>query len=460
MRSVLPGTMQSLVVALAKFPSVRAHNLWVMCLFISLLKVSEKIMETQTLYEELYQETVALLKDMLRDTISASCGAYDVAYNYYKSQPLFSITSKELALLKQIDHFHNYQVRNTIALLCRNLATKSGHNIIDGIQSADVDFFEISNGEKTGYYISTHNQDMPKIDEAIAEGMTKHIAVVLKTKIISLPNNSRAYRNYCHKNLTYSITLEEFFDRFVPGQFKVFQEYIGRFNYDAEIMLGFNVAPIPTKKALCEKRRKVMAEFNSFFYESEFPSEFTSEEHEFLKKRFEDCGVFEITSAPFIESFVSSEWYYDLRASTDGEMEQTAIVAGYLKSIEQFLFSLMLSRCDELTFTLKTKVGEHNWAILTRKNKDNLLSMANNLLYTIDYNYNDSLEQVYVNEVIGHNVQAFLHKFFTKTRNGYFHKDNIYSYEQIKSIRKSAYCAMFLLSSSFVFDIEQLKISI
>ena len=86
--------------------------------------------------------------------------------------------------------------------------------------------------------------------------------------------------------------------------------------------------------------------------------------------------------------------------------------------------------------------------------------MAKNLLTSIDINYGKALHEVYVNEIIGNNVQTFLHDFIKNTRNGYFHKDNIYSFEQIKTIRECAYCAFFLLGSSFLFDIDELKSAI
>ena len=138
-------------------------------------------------------------------------------------------------------------------------------------------------------------------------------------------------------------------------------------------------------------------------------------------------------------------------------MEQTAIAAGYLKAIEQFLFVPMLSRCDTLQFKLKTNDDENKLAVLTKDNKSNLLSMANNLLVSIDKNYGNALYEVYVNEIIGNNVQTFLRSFFKNTRNGYFHKDNLCSFEDIKVIRERAYCAFFLLGSSFLFDIDEVR---
>lgn len=406
--------------------------------------------------KDLYLETVDWLKDTLQQTISNFSDAYDTAFNYYNSQPLFSITSRELALLKQVDHYSNYQIRNALARLCKQLAVMYGFSVADSTESS-VDFYILSDEEKIGYYISMQEQNMPDLTQAVAVGLSKHIIVVPKSNLINLPNNSHKYRAYPHKQLTHCITLEEFFNRIAPGEFEVFKEHIGRFNYDAEIMLGLIVAPIPTQKAILAKKEKVIAEFESFFYENVLPATFTPDELDFLKEQFQNSKILQIASAPFIDSFVSSEWYFDLLASTDGEMEQTAIVAGYLKAIEQFLFTLILSKCDTLHFKLRTPKDTNKLVVLTKENKDSLLSMANNLLSSIDINYGQSLHEVYINEIIGSTVQAYLHDFFTHTRNGYFHKDNIYTFEDIKTIRKRAYGAFFLLGSSFLFDIDELK---
>lgn len=403
---------------------------------------------------DLYQETVDWLRDTLQHTISSFSDAYDAAFNHYDSQPLFSITSREVELLKQVDYYSNYQIRNALARLCKQLSVEFGYQVVDSAEPS-VDFYRLSGGEKIGYYISMQEQNMPDLAQSVATGLSKHVVVVPKSNLINLPNNSHKYQVYPYKKLTHCITLEEFFNCIAPGEYKVFQEYIGRFNYDAEIMLGLIVSPIPTQKAIHEKKEKVIAEFDGFFYKNALPDSFTPDEIDFLKNRFGNSGILQINSAPFVDSFVSSEWYFDLLESTDGEMEQTAIVAGYLKSIEQFLFALMLSKCDALQFKLKTQ--KNNLVVLTRENKDSLLTMANNLLTSIDKNYGNSLHQVYINETIGYVVQAYLHDFFTHTRNGYFHKDNIYSFEEIKAIREQAYCAFFLLGSSFLFDMNKLK---
>lgn len=215
-----------------------------------------------------------------------------------------------------------------------------------------------------------------------------------------------------------------------PGEYDKFSEYIGRFNYDAEIMLGLTVAPITTQKELQKKWEKIKAEFDNYFFEKSLPGYITSDEINDLKIRFKSTNLLSLSSGLFVDSFISSEWYYDLLERTDGELEQTAIVAGYLKSIEQLLFALMLSRSDVLKFTLFDK-NTQRYAPLRPANKSSVLSMAGNLLKSIDYNYSRRLTAVYFDSVIGQKVQDFLHSFFQHTRNGYFHKDNIYTWPEI-----------------------------
>lgn len=412
---------------------------------------------------ELYKETVDGLKELLQQTINNFSSAYDTAYNYYNSQPLFSVTStsREQELLKQVDLYSEYQLRNALAQLCKQLAKEFGHKVADCTEASKVDFYEMRDGMKIGYYISMQEINMPDLTQAVAAGMTEHIVVVAKNNLINLSSNSHKYRTCAYKKLTHGITLEEYFNRICPGEFEVFLEYVKQFNYDAKIMLGLSVSPIPTQKAIQKKREKLMSEFDSFFFKNALPITFTSDKLDFLQERFHRSGIFQLDSASFIDSFISSEWYFDLLTSTDGMMEQTAIVAGYLKAIEQFLFNLMLSR-EDLEFTLipqkAQKRGEY--VVLTKDNKSSLLSMANNLLVSIDINYGTALDKVYVNKIIGYDVQKFLHDFFTHTRNGYFHKDNIYTYDEIKAIREQAYCAFLLLGSSFLFDLDELKSAI
>ncbi len=409
----------------------------------------------------LYEEAIHSMTEMLKDTIRNFKYAYDTAYNYYHAQPLFYIASPRLNLLKAISHFSNHQARDTLANLGKQLCILFGHRVVERDCKADVDFYILSDEEKQGYYFSMIEEYMPDLDEAVAHGMSNHTVVVLKESCLLFPPNNDKYRSYPHKGITHIISLKEFFDGIRPGEFEIFQEYIGRFNYDAEIMLGLTVSPIPTKRELQKKWDKIKQEFDSLFYKEVLAETFELDEINKLKACFHKNGILSISSTPFVDSFISSEWYYDLMESTDGEMEQTAIVAGYLKSVEQLLFSLMLSKCDSLQFTLRSK-NDKKYVPLSIANKSSVLSMAGNLLESIDYTIRNKkcLYSVYIDGIIGRKTQDFLKDFFKHTRNGYLHKDNVYTLDEIERIRTEAYCAYFLLGSAFLFDAEKVQATI
>jgi hypothetical protein len=405
--------------------------------------------------EFLFEQTTKNLIDLLKDTIKNFTESYNTAHGHYQVQPLFTIISPKLELLKSISKFCNYQVRNEMVSLCKELCNA----IADSKPIKSIDFYEFRDKKKIGYYVSFNEEYMLDLEEAKNSGIKEVRVIVLKSNLFNLPPNSQKYRNYSDKALIKNISLQDFFESVCPGEYAIFEEYIGRFNYEAELMLGLTITPIPTKKALEQKWKKIKVEISSFFFEDRLKENFKDDEIITLKENFIKNNLLSVSKTPYIDSFVSSEWYYDMLKNTDTEMEQTAIVAGYLKSIEQLLFAMMLSKCENTEFKLRVKKAnktEEDYIPLTKDNGGILLTMAGSLLTSIDINFKKKLDEVYITQVLGMKVQKFLHDFFERTRNGYLHKDNIYTTDDIVRIRKETYCALFLLGSTFKFDINNI----
>lgn len=406
-------------------------------------------------HEFLFEQTANILIDALEEIIDNFTESYNIAHEHYQVQPLFSITSPKLDLLNQVSYFINYRVRNEIALLCKELCEITE----DSKSIKNIDFYQTIDKKKIGYFVSFTEKYMLDLEEAKNFGIEKVVVIVLNSNLFNLPPNSHKYRNYPDKHKIKNISLKDFFEIVCPGEYTVFEEYIARFNCEAEIMLGQTVAPIPTKKALEQKWEKIKGEFLTYFFEECLKEDFLEEEIVVLKEFFVKNKLLNISKSTYIDSFVSSEWYYDMLKNTDTQMEQTAIVAGYLKSIEQLLFAMMLSKCDNTIFKLRVKKAYKNdedYIPLTKDNSNTLLTMAGSLLTSIDVNFKKKLDEVYITQTIGMKAQKFLHNFFEHTRNGYFHKDNIYTEDDINRIRKETYCALFLLGSAFKFDINRM----
>ncbi len=408
--------------------------------------------------EFLYEKAINTLLESLKDNINNFTASFETINDYYKSQPLFMITSPKYELIRCVSISNNKKTRSVIAELCKELCSQR-KTTIESKSIKNIDFYEVQNNVKIGYYVSLQEEYTLDFEEASKIGIDNIVIIVLKSNLTNLKPNNNKYSNYKYKNKIKNITLEDFLNSVNEGEYELFKNYVGKFNYEAERMLGLTISPIPTKNALDKKIIKIKDQFSSYFFEINLNIFFTNEEIQELKKSFNKNILLTIYKGSYMDSFVSSEWYYDLLIDTDAEMDKTAIIAGYLKSVEQLLFSMMLSKSNVLKFKLRPKFQDKHtekFIPLTKDNAHELLTMAGSLLTSIDINFKNNLGDVYLNSQIGEKVQCFLHKFFEYTRNGYFHKDNIYSLDEIKKIRAETYCACFLLISSFKFDVNNL----
>ena len=207
-------------------------------------------------------------------------------------------------------------------------------------------------------------------------------------------------------------------------------------------------------------REKIRKELLSYFYENELQTIFEEEEILDMKKWFEkNCEIL-TSNADFSRSLISSEWYYDLQVKTDGGIEQTAIVAGYLKSIEQLLCSILLvlseDENNEFMFFAnkegKEKTGQDRLP-LNYANQKLVLTMAKNILKAIKGNKKSVLRKTKMTD----RVIEYLEQYVEKTRNGYMHKDNLYEWSDIQNIRTKTYAAYFMVLGTFFIDLEKLS---
>lgn len=224
--------------------------------------------------------------------------------------------------------------------------------------------------------------------------------------------------------------------------------------------LGITVSTIPTKKAVENHKKKIKERLLDYFYEDELRTIFDEDEIADMKACFEKNHEVLISDADFAKSFISSEWYYDLQVMTDGGLEQTAIVAGYLKSLEQLLCSILLVLSEdgnnEFLFRTKPEVAKqtgNDKLPLTRENQKLILTMAKNILSVIDGRKKFVMRKTKMTN----RVLEYLGEYVDKTRNGYMHKDNLYKWTDIQNIRTKTYAAYFVVLGTFFVDVKKLS---
>ncbi len=408
----------------------------------------------------LYESAIADMTSLLEKTVDDFSMAYEVSV----MEPLFCVSNKQFPLMKTVAHLSNYQVLNGCRQLCIDMCKQIGLMVKETPEREDVDFIlEMDNGSM-GVLISFTSNFMPNVSDEIMHTIEKLMVVVLQDSMDGQPQffkpNNHKYRNYKYKDCIDQITIKQFFEMLGRDDYEDFKECVGRYNYEAEQKLGITVSAIPTKKAVEKHREKIQKELLSYFYANELQTLFEEEEISDMKKWFEKNYEVLTSNADFSRSLISSEWYYDLQVKTDEGIEQTAIVAGYLKSLEQLLCSILLVLSEDennefMFFTNKEgkeKTGQDRLP-LNYENQKLVLTMAKNILKAIKGNKKSVLRRTKMTD----RVIEYLEKYVEKTRNGYMHKDNLYEWTDIQNIRTKTYAAYFMVLGTFFIDVEKLS---
>lgn len=138
-------------------------------------------------------------------------------------------------------------------------------------------------------------------------------------------------------------TLKEFFDQnFGNEEYQIFLSYANKFNERAKNLIGFKTIAMPTSEAVDKFREKKEAYVRDINYESEYSINLPDDQKRIIYRNFIERRLFRLVTSDssFADSFISSEWYYGISTAT-GVIDQTGIVTGYLKSVEQMLFEII-----------------------------------------------------------------------------------------------------------------------
>ena len=174
----------------------------------------------------------------------------------------------------------------------------------------------------------------------------------------------------------------------------------------------------------------------------------------------------------FAKSFITSEYLYQT-LTENNKFDLTAIVTGYLKSIEQLLFLILGiiendSNSGEVWIQSTLKLGTKKYVSLFAngesrqtpgKNGRTQVKVNNNnrsffdtsfaaLAYMLE-DYDDGWA---VSPTAKDYISALLLTYCDECRNEHFHKDNIDDPEEVKEIRDKTYLLLFYLLGGYDFS--------
>ena len=128
----------------------------------------------------------------------------------------------------------------------------------------------------------------------------------------------------------------------------------------------------------------------------------------------------------YYHSLVASEWFYQTFREKQVN-EKTGIVSGYIKAVEQLLVVALYKKTYGKSMTSlygsRVLIGEKDW--------EKKVTLGNIQYFLKD----EKNKNLFPNYTIRNCFLTKLQYWIKHDRNGYFHKDNVYSLEKITDIR-------------------------
>lgn len=245
--------------------------------------------------------------------------------------------------------------------------------------------------------------------------------------------------------------LKDFFDQHIKaGEYEVFKEYVDDFNEKAKNIIAYKTVVVPTVAEIEAFKTRKAEMLRNYDYESLLPEDMYNEQKAILKRNYINRELYKalLGEMDFSDSFITSEWNYDVNRSTD-VLDQTGVVAGYLKSIEQLLYAVIKLSINKNKF-IYLKNGEEGE--FNSDNEEHISSTLGSLTYFVKYN-GDILD---VNNYTKRFIVDTLFRWADDERNGPFHKDNFHDLTKVKEIREQALLLYYLILGGFTIKKDQL----
>lgn len=262
------------------------------------------------------------------------------------------------------------------------------------------------------------------------------------------------------------LSLKDFFESYFSAEeYGTFRRYLDRLAKEARTYFGYRVVKSLSPNSACLFRREVSEAIRLFDYRSvDEGAKLSEEQYELLAEQFFDKGTCEALTGTndFASSFMTAEWLYQSLQGSE-RIDLSPIIMDYYKSVEQYLFQFLCLHTED--------AGE-------RRRKVYVLNRGYTLLNSIDelQGIRDGIALSGLTGFIGHrdiHTEKLQHRnkdllrsgitddtyslivdeleSIPKDRNGYFHKNNLYSWEDVESARNKTYFIFYLLLGSYQF---------
>lgn len=358
---------------------------------------------------------------------------------------IICLEDDETVIFNNVAAASHYSLQAETEELMMRLFTLYGvsYRPIDDAKS--MPFYRIEDGKKIGYLFSysmmqsidweamrdKYNLDGIKVVALVELGEDEQTRGLIMNNIIK---RSSGFVQY--------MPLRELFSLISEDEYDVYMSYVKKFNCDLKRLIGYRTIVVPSESSVEELKSKFENELRSIDFDRSLAQDGLYENQiRIIKKNFWDRSLYMalIGEASFAESFISSEWYYKNHVEFS-VLEQTAIIAGYLKSVEQLLYSIV--KLSEGSGKQIKKRGERTAYIDYSEENESLIDTTLGSIIGYVRHYSDMWD---VNPYAKNYVANKLDVYREKYRNDHFHKDNVYEIDEIEEIRDNTILILYLL---------------
>ena len=383
-----------------------------------------------------------------------------------KPEPLFGIKSDNdklyMDILSAFETIAILNVENLVGQLC------DLKGVARNPRPEDFDVELMMNEKRVYYEFKTQPFSM---DTRTRERMIERIeAADAPVKIVFLlkdgVESQRAIQIFEERTGIESMLFEAFLGEvFGKEEEFAFADAMGDFKEEMHNAIGYQVTELCSPYNLAKLKSELDAELKAFDYDSIKTNRFTvlvangEEDKELRKKNYDiiknvfiNNGRYKLLlgNGDFAESFLTSEWLYKKYFMLE-ELDNTFIVSGYLKSIEQLLWDIifMVGQGRKIR---KVTIDEKNEDVID-KTLGALQSFISNWSNMDLFQNAFGGGKSYVRDYLAIQISDWRNDY----RNGYFHKHALKKKERIDAIREETYFLYLLILGAVWMTPEQVK---
>lgn len=304
-------------------------------------------------------------------------------------------------------------------------------------------FYREENGKKIAYIFDTSItrsvNDWESLKEKYDLDGIKVVALVDIKDNKELLNTLVSFEERRTEEFVKYIPIKNLFELIGEDEYGVYLEHAEKFNKDVRELIGYSTITIPSKDMMSEFKERALYTIKTFDYKK-YLLDLRESQVDIILKNYIEKERYRVVlgESNLADSFLSAEWYYSIHNSTTG-IEQTAIIAGYLKAVEQLLFEII---------HLSINSGKD----IKQKNSREYISYSSANENDVDYTLGSMIgylkhyqELWAINKYARFFIGDILTKYRIKYRNDHFHKDNVYQVSEIEEIREQTLLVLALL---------------